>query len=897
MAEVRIKFPKLTATQALIAASTARLNVIAGAVDSGKTTLAIDILLASSYGAMRGFPVAMLLPDEEAVEVAKRRIYALVQPLIDPTSRLDRNHIRMRGNRGSVTLVAMDKPFQLWDQIALVVIDDAVRIEKLLALWEDAIAPLLQQRRGRAFIFGKPRGVFNDFAKLAEYAAQQSDGELFHMATSENPHADFEALERDCVNMDPEVFKQERLGLFVQHSVEVTAEQAIIGRGETFRQWCMRLADDGMKVDDMPFKLDNRPAMWFIYDLIPSTVEEALERFVAMMKCTQVGFTVMEMLAMIYMAIKFMPAKIGMYLPNKDLAGIKSSVRFMPIVRTVPDAYRLLVDGSGGSGEGNVLVRLMGSSRFHFMWTSGKGATESIPLDILSLDEVQEMTKEQIEKTRERLSASRLKFILAGSTANWPDEDIDWLYKKGTRHQFWTRCPSCGEHHVLVSYFPECVGYDEGSRSYRYVCKSCKGWIDDAQQGEWRAQFGTRSWVELTTSDGVVIEVERWVDEEGNVIPETVHYPQFLSPTISAREIIQKYYNADDMKNFWNRVLGMPYTDPSQVPVNLEMLNACAALGMQMGVQWETRGSGYYMGIDQMGGYNVVLIAKRLPTGHMAIVHAEEILTKPTPEDPEASPFDRCDVLMKQYGIAVCVLETLPNYNDAKRFANRHPGKVFLAGYMAGSGDRQSDMLLWGDTPKQSSTDRRTDSEERDDYTVNLDQYKVMQVAMKRIQTKTTVFPDPAALVQEVYEKGTKGALVRMPILKDRVFFHFTRTALVAEKDEEQKKYRRKVVKVGIDPHFSYAYMLLVVAWSRAHGTSTFIFADESSREVVEMNGAKITSPVVEAIADQREMVVQMGTCGACESFDRDASFCTERSFRVRASDVACPIFLQRDDD
>lgn len=872
--ELRIKLPKLTPLQQEIAASPHRLNVVSGGIHAGKTTLAIDILLTSKYGAIRGYPTALLLPDEDAVQAAKRQVYAMVQPLI--TGRLDRDRI-MLGARGCIQFYAMDQPFQLWDQFSLVVVDDAVRIDRLFDTWENSIRGLLTQYKGCAWFFSKPRGILNDFARLAELALQDDNGELYILPSESNPHIDHAKIEADRGNMPAEVFQQERLGEFVASSVELTAEQSLIGRDETFRQWCERLAAGGMEVDDFPFRLDNRPAMWHIYDMIPTTIEEAWGRFVVMMKCTQVGFTVMEMLAMIYMAIKFMPAKIGMYLPDMPLAQVKSSIRFMPIVRTVPDAYRLMTDDHGG--EGNVMVRKMGRSRFHFMWTSGKGATESIPLDILSLDEVQEMTKASIEKTRERLSGSRIKFVLAGSTANWPDEDIHWLYKRGTQHQFWTHCPNCGEHHVLDSYFPECIKYDDAIRDYRYVCKSCDGWVDNPQIGEWREQTGFWD-----------MEKKRWVDAEGTVMVESVHYPQFLSPTISPREIIQKYYNADDLKNFWNRVLGKPYTDPSQVPVNLEMLNECAREGMRLGLQWETRGTGYYMGIDQMGNYNVAIICKRMPSGHMGIVHVEEILTRPTPENPEANPFDRCDALMVEFGIVVCVLEALPNYNDAKRFANRHPGKVFLAVY----GDMKEDMLRWGDTPKSSSTDRRTDAADRDDYTVQIDQYKVMQVALKRIQNRVTVFPDPDGLVQEVLEKGTKGELVRMALLKDRVFFHFTRTALIAEKDEEQKKYRRKVVKVGIDPHFSYAYMLMNVAWARAHGTSMFLFPEEDKKEELTMNGAKVASPMIEAMRDARAAVEDMGTCGTCLSYDAAGGRCGERDLRVQPSDVGCVIFLRK---
>src|SRR5215469_15600707 len=105
--------------------------------------------------------------------------------------------------------------------------------------------------------------------------------------------------------------------------LELVAKKGAIPREQTFRQWCEELGRNGMKVDGLPFTLDDRPAMHFIYDLIPSTEEEARGKTVVMMKCTQVGFTVMEMLAAIYMGLKFDPCKIGMYLPDRSLAAAK----------------------------------------------------------------------------------------------------------------------------------------------------------------------------------------------------------------------------------------------------------------------------------------------------------------------------------------------------------------------------------------------------------------------------------------------------------------------------------------------------------------------------------------------------------------------------------------------
>ena len=226
----------------------------------------------------------------------------------------------------------------------------------------------------------------------------------------------------------------------------------------SFRAWCNDLGEKGMKVDGKPFRLDDRPAMGWIYDQIPTTADDAFRYILVIMKCAQVGFTVMEILSAIYLGIKFGPCTVGMFLPDMNLAGIKSTERFLPIVRSIPSVHKLMTqdaaDGSGRKmGEGNVTKRRLDRALYIFSWTSGRATTESIPMDVLNFDEVQEMTLDQIEKTYERLSASEIRFMLMGSTANWPEADIHHWYLKGTRHRFHTECPTCGVHEAAGRLF------------------------------------------------------------------------------------------------------------------------------------------------------------------------------------------------------------------------------------------------------------------------------------------------------------------------------------------------------------------------------------------------------------------------------------------------------------
>ena len=642
--------------------------------------------------------------------------------------------------------------------------------------------------------------------------------------------------------------------------------------GITFRAWCEQLARDGMKVDGKPFTLNDRPAMAWIYDQVPSTVDEAYRLVLVLMKCAQVGFTIMEMLATIYLGLRFGPATVGMFLPDMNLAGLKSSERFMPIVRSVPSVHGLMTqdaaDGSGRKqGEGNVRTRRIGDAMFVFSWTSGRATTESIPMDILSFDEVQEMTLEQMEKTQERLSASPVRFTLMGSTANWPDSDIHHWYKRGSQHRFHTVCETCGTAKPLDDYFPECIRLDEPSGLYRYVCPNGHV-IDDPQRGEW-----------VPENPDADRPVDLSVPKRDRPLRiRSIHFPQFLSPTISAEEIIYAYNSATDMKNFYNRKLGKPYLDPSQIPVNLDHLAACVKAGSAAGITWKTRARGTFMGIDQMGQFNVVMIKERLPDGRQAVVHIEEIYSE--------DPFARCDELMEAYGVAVCVVEINPNYNDAKRFANRHRGKVFICDSF---GSLKEEMIQWGDAPKLDTSDRRTSEEERDRYTLRMDQYKCMQVSMARFTAKSPLclFPDPQGLVQEVMDKGQRQTVPVLP----RAFHHFTKTALVAEKDDETNAYKRSVRKVGIDPHFSYANMLCDVAWARAHGTSTFVLpSGEKELSVTQQKVAEsmpgLPPGVIGMVQDLSGSV-----CGRCSAFNPETGQCEERQFQVKPTDAACPVF------
>jgi hypothetical protein len=251
-------------------------------------------------------------------------------------------------------------------------------------------------------------------------------------------------------------------------------------------------------------------------------------------------------------------------------------------------------------------------------------------------------------------------------------------------------------------------------------------------------------------------------------------------------------------------------------------------------------------------------------------------------------PFERCDVLMDQYDVAVCVLEINPNYSEAKRFANRHKGRVFLCDSF---GQVKEGMIVWGDAPKLDVSERRTNEDDRDRYTLRMDQYKCMQVSMSRLTSAICLFPDPQGLIQDVKEKGKTQTVAVLP----RAFHHFTKTALVAEKDDETNQYKRSVKKVGIDPHFSYANMLCDVAWSRAHGTATFIIPEGGSvhKELQDKAASMNMHGLPTAVTSMLESLPE-GVCGRCTAYNPETGICEDRQVLVQPKDQSCVLYVKR---
>lgn len=586
------------------------------------------------------------------------------------------------------------------------------------------------------------------------------------------------------------------------------------------------------------------------------------------MKSAQGGASIFALLAALWLAMRGR-CQLAYFLPTADLARTFSSTRFLKIARDNAAVHSAMGDPADPrsrrmADEGSANTRQIGPSLVHFTHLAGRITTEAMPLDALIFDEVQEMSLTDIEKAEERLSASALQTILRLSTATLPGTTIDFFYSDSDQREFHTRC-ACPDGVVLADAWdpqngPLCIGQGNGlaagvPRQPFFVCPRCNTIIKDPQ-------------------DGAFIAHNPGADRTG------FHFPQMLSPRSSAAKIYSKWQNRISTQNFYNRVLGRPYADPSTIPVRQHHLEACQDSTLRWGPPRESGVDAVCMGIDQMGGENYVVIKARRD-GQMHLVHLEVVQSD--------DPWKRCADLLREFSVTVAAVENAPNFNEAHRFAKAHDGRVFVISYATQS----DEMVLWGDRPRDSPAVRYTSEDVRTRHTANVDQFKMMSWSLGRIAQGELRTPDARSLVQH-YHDGRLGTR-QVAVCRDLFWLHLQSVALVTEPvegHEDERRFRSAVKKLRIDPHFAYANMLCDVAWVRDGVRSTFLFPTAPEPEAKRSPYAEqLRALMPHAFLQTYPELV----CGTCQHFAARGSRCELRDFVVQPDQPCCDFYLPND--
>ena len=572
-----------------------------------------------------------------------------------------------------------------------------------------------------------------------------------------------------------------------------------------------------LKVDNEPFTYVGHEYLIDAYKDFAVTGDNSEEGLKCVWMCgAQVGKSVSGFLLLAWLALRFYAKYFGYFLPDQAMAMIFSDVRFKPTVRSIPEIRPLWgtnpYDEDGHTHKTDQKrVRSIGASQIFFSYMQGATSTESIPMLAIIFDEVRKMMEGDIERAEERISHSPYPINFKFSTAGYPDANIDKYFKQSNQNKFHSKC-GCKEGIVLSDVFPHCIaerreGLTPGLAKlpkYFYCCPTCGEVVENPRVGQWIAH-----------------------NPESRILGR--HIPQTLSCRQNAEKLFLAYQTASDLQEFHNSKLGVAYLSPEARIVTEDILRAT----INRDLHWQNNGQNCAMGIDQMGGFNVVTIRRRGKMGDnglrkSVLVHLEFIYAD--------DPWLRCDELMHQYDVSVCVADALPNINEARRFAKRYPGRVWLADYSYVS-QGADDICEWGDRPKESVAERRAAAEIKNKFTVRISRFVGLEWNLMLYVHRSKEQPDERTLIADIRDNhGTR--TTPQPI--SLVFWdHLQRLARrKIMQDETQGKFKMVFENIGIDPHFAHADLYCEIALSRVKdGDAIKPFGDYKPAEDTSKDG------------------------------------------------------------
>ena len=146
----------------------------------------------------------------------------------------------------------------------------------------------------------------------------------------------------------------------------------------------------------------------------------------------------------------------------------------------------------------------------------------------------------------------------------------------GGNQNFWhTKC-NCSDGVILSDVFPDCIGNRRkkgGIVEYYYRCPHCGKENLDPQEG-------------------------MYIPHNASSHIDSFHIHHMLSPTKTAKIVWERYITTDNMKEFYNAVLGKPYIDEDNIGLTPDELKAC----VNTDISWDSDKKNTCMGVDQRSG-------------------------------------------------------------------------------------------------------------------------------------------------------------------------------------------------------------------------------------------------------------------------------------------------------
>lgn len=321
-----------------------------------------------------------------------------------------------------------------------------------------------------------------------------------------------------------------------------------------------------------------------------------------------------------------------------------------------------------------VNLKQAGANSLYIRGSRGDSNLKSIPVSDLVMDEVDEFDQKQIWLALERLSGQVHKHVWGVSTPTIPNYGIHKLYMTSTQEHFVFQCPRCSRWTELL--WPDCIEivgetvYDPRCQESFLKCKECGGRLEHRDKPNWLC---TATWKSMAPNSNPDIR--------------GFHVSQLYSFTVSPGELVVAYHRGrgDEAaaKEFNNSKLGLPFLgDGAQITD--DMIDRCIKNHTINDPRPKVGGQKLItMGVDQgKTGYISVVDwqLERMDRDINAVALGKLLWYGKFGEED----WKYLDELMREWQVLACVVDADPNINEARRFARRFWGYVWLTRYRRG---------------------------------------------------------------------------------------------------------------------------------------------------------------------------------------------------------------------
>ena len=465
-----------------------------------------------------------------------------------------------------------------------------------------------------------------------------------------------------------------------------------------------------------PVILDGRPFTFIRHEYLIEPYEDNHPHQVEM-KAAQLGLTSRAMLKAIHSARYGSYRGILYLFPSKTDVTDFSKGRVDPLIDENPYTVGKWIRDTDSAN-----IKRIWNCYLYLRGMASRVGLKSVPIDFIIFDELDEAPQNAIDMAMERMAHSEHREVLKLSNPTLPDYGIDKAFQETDQRYWLLKCEHCGEYTCLEDTFPDCLITVNG-RVIR-ACQRCKS--------------------ELNPSIG------QWVAKRPNITDKRGrHYSQLFSHYVDPADILHQFRTTNNLTDFYNLKIGIAYVEATNRLTIEEVLSLCGNDGIA-----EQDPGPCFMGVDQGKDLHVV-IGKKSRNMAGKIIHLGVY-----------KDWEELDRLMKLFHVSRAVVDALPETRNARAFAERHKGRVFLNYY----NERQKGHYTWNEQ----------------ELIVQCNRTESMDASHREIQDGIIVLPRNSEITRIFVE-------------------HMHNVAKKLEEDEETGSKRYIYVKLGPD-HFRHAF-------------------------------------------------------------------------------------------